>query len=382
MLQLSAWLLAVLLTSAWAHAAGAEDGWGVEAVDLRYATYLQRGRGAQSVATPDAEGRGSEKLEVYAPSARVALRQNARTTHTITFPMDIVSSASTDALDASTSASRWNEAGSLDITSQIELGESTDLSVRYGGHLEETLRSGFGGVQLTQGFAQENSTLALGVNAVYDHFEDYRQQNRRFDELERVTLGFGAGFTQVLSMTTLLQLNYDLTLQRGTLRTPWNTVAIQDSAQRLDEDLPGQRNRHAAALTVLQHLPQTRSTLRLGYRYYFDTFDLRAHTMTFAFSQYLAAPLVLRLRYRFHTQNAVKFFRSRADLPAENLLLTADSDLEDFEAHSAGLKLHWRFGGTGDFLLDGHYVYGAYDRYWRTNSLNADLIATGYGYRF
>ena len=56
------------------------------------------------------------------PIARLGLRQNERVRHVITFPVDIVTSASADALDAVSRASLWNEAATLDM---VEVGEQT-----------------------------------------------------------------------------------------------------------------------------------------------------------------------------------------------------------------------------------------------------------------
>ena len=49
------------------------------------------------------------------------VRQNSKVEHTVTLPIDVITSASTDAIDATTSASRHNEAGTLQVETRTNL---------------------------------------------------------------------------------------------------------------------------------------------------------------------------------------------------------------------------------------------------------------------
>jgi hypothetical protein len=51
-----------------------------------------------------------------------------------------------------------------------------------------------------------------------------------------------------------------------------------DCPNREPERMPRTRLRHAVAVGINQHIPRTRTTLKVGYRFYDDDFDLRAHT--------------------------------------------------------------------------------------------------------
>ena len=63
---------------------------------------------------------GSEYLQVFEPMFYLRARQNEKVTHTVSVPVDIITSASTDAVDVTTSASRQNEAGTVQIDTRVD----------------------------------------------------------------------------------------------------------------------------------------------------------------------------------------------------------------------------------------------------------------------
>lgn len=371
----------------------------IEDFFLRFTLFNQRGRGFQSKAGPPS-GPGSENMLVLQPMGQLGLRgRNQRWTHQVTFALDVVSAASPDGLDAVSSASRYNEAGELDVSSTYA-GDRGEWTVRYGLHFEEPFRSGFAGLGWVGRYFEDNTTVAFNTTYVLDLF-DYihplgfspvRQETR-------LTIGNNLGVTQVLSPTTLASLSYGLTFQSGTLETTWNSVPIADAPtqncpndygqspaydcpNRAPEQLPPTRTRHAVALALHQHVPRTRTTLKLGYRFYADDFDLRAHTPSVMLYQWLGRRTYLRASYRYHWQRGVSFYTvaTRTD-QSELMPLTADSDLAPFGAHQVGLKAVLYIVPPGG-VRGAQYVDGGYARYQRSNDLHVDVISIGYGRDF
>src|SRR5262249_17340613 len=151
---------------------GRDDGWRVEDVELRTTYITQRGHGFQSqdgpLGTP-----GSEAMGVFEPYALVRVRQSDTITHEITVPVDIISAASPDAVDATTSASRRNESVDLDVRSTIKLSERDTLTTRLGGHYEEPMSSGWLGAGLRRGLADDNAAIGVNANITIDGFDDH-----------------------------------------------------------------------------------------------------------------------------------------------------------------------------------------------------------------
>ncbi len=80
---------------------GDDGGWKLEDVELRTMYLDQDGRGFQSVedGTP-----GKETMVIVQPSLLINARQNERVSHALTLPLDAITAASPDAVDATSSA--------------------------------------------------------------------------------------------------------------------------------------------------------------------------------------------------------------------------------------------------------------------------------------
>lgn len=362
-------------------------GWSVEESGARFTFFDQQGRGHQSQAEPDADARGSEALRVYQGIARGAVRQSSRWLHTATLTVDVVSSASADALDLVSTASRWNEAGGLDMASQMELGPDDRLTLLYGGHVEETLYSVNAGAGYQRELAADNASVDLSLKVIHDWFDRNTFKGTRERQGDRQTLSANLRLSQILSPTTLGSLGYGGTYQQGTLEQTWNSVPVAcpepspplPCPQRVDERFPDDRLRHALSAIVSQRLPPLAATLRLSYRYYRDDFGVQAHSGELRWYQDLGTRLRARLHYRHHRQNAVDFFTSAlspaaVDGPAPR---TADSDLAAFTAREYGALLSLRLGR--DSAVFRHYLEAGAFRYRRSNDLVID--AAGLSYR-
>lgn len=352
---------------------GTDPGWRVEDLQFRTSYLSQRGRGFQS---QDGSSPGSEAMFVVQPAALLTLRQNANIVHDISLPIDAISAASPDAVDATTSASKNNIAGDFEIRSAIKLSDRDTLTTRFVAHAEEWIGGGTLGAGWRRSFADDNATLSVNGTFGYDVFDDRNRFGDYLGKTGRATSSISAAGSQLLSPTTVVDASYGLTYQRGTLRTGWNAVPIDDGTLA-DEVFPRGRSRHAFTAGLAQHIPQTRSTAKVRYRFYLDDFGLRAHTMDVAAYQYVVDWLYVRASYRFHDQDGVDFFTTA--LPAglgDNTLRTADSDLAPLRAHEYSLQIT-TVRDRGPFRrwsLSGEVL-----RYERSNGLGISLFALGLG---
>lgn len=363
----------------------ADGGWKVEELLSRLTYFNQAGFGYQSQAGPGPKG--SELLHVWNPAVYLRIRQSEKVEHTIVAPVDIITSASTDALDAITSASLTNEAFTVDITTRYEETDDDTMSFRYGAHVEEWYQSVFAGVGYAKELAEDNATVALNINGSFDVFLPYGPDGELTppgnERDRRGAFNTNLEFSQILSRTTLVKVGYGLTWQVGELITPWNSVPILCNSDvtaclgRIQDRFPSTRLRNAFSGLLAQHIPATHSTLRLNYRFYFDDFHVRAHTMKVEFYQYATARAYISASYRAHHQNAVYFWTSHINPGGfePGAPRTADSDLAEFWAHEVGGKLMIYVDPTAAV----HRVDVGFSRYWRTNDLTVDVITMGYG---
>ncbi len=372
----------------------------IEDVRARLTFYDQRGRGYQSKAGPP-EGPGSERMQVVQPMVSMTIRQkNERISHNLTGVFDMVTAASPDALDAVSSASRYNEAGTVDVTTNYEATDRDTWSVRYGIHVEEHWRTGFGGFGYAGEFNEENTVVSASVNVIFDYFDDLHPRGWNDKQTSRWALNENLSLVQVLSPTTISMLSYGVTFQQGTLENGWNSIYIEDAPtygcydsvdqtaaydcpNRRRENLPRKRVRHAIAAQLNQHVPRTRTTLKGRYRYYRDDYELRAHTLDTWAYQWLGRRAYLRLGYRFHRQSGVGYWRrSVVEATPVDSYFTADSDLARFDAHEPSIKAVVYLKPPNTAQGGAQSLDVGFSRYIRTNNLQMNVFSLGYAQQF
>jgi hypothetical protein len=348
--------------------------------EARVAIYDQDGQGYQSQAGPEA-GPGSESTFIFEPLFRAVIKQDEAWSHDLSVMVDIVSAASPDAIDAISAASKVNEAVTLDVNSRwAPPAGHHEISVRYGFHIEEPLRSGFLGVGYALKLAEDNTTISASVNGSFDIFDPYHWQGYDPGLENRQAVNTNLSVNQVLSPTTLLDLAYGYTFQTGLLQTTYNSVPVEGN-RRGDEIFPSERHRHAFTARVSQHVPFSRTTLKAQLRHYQDDFGLSANTLQLWGYQYLAPWLYLRAGYRWHDQSGVDFygemFPTRA-MPAQ----TADSDLAPFTSHEVSGKLVLLADRSPFGWLRRSFMDLSFARYWRSNGLDVLYLQVAWGRRF
>ncbi|MCE9572183.1 MAG: DUF3570 domain-containing protein [Deltaproteobacteria bacterium] len=359
---------------------GTDPGWRVEGVDLRVVYFDQQGHGYQSQDGPTT-GPGDEATTIIEPWVAIQLRQSATVRHEVVIPVDVVTAASPDALDAMTSASRRNEAAGVDVRTSIKRSDVTTLSTHVAFHWEEPLSSGTLGAGWRRSLADDNAAIAVNANLTVDGFDINDVNGRYQGKSARETGNLNLAASQLLSPTTVIDGSYGVTWQHGTLAQTWNAVPV-DGGEPIGELFPSDRVRHAFTGRIAQHVPQTRSTVKAWYRYYRDDFGVRAHTVELSLYQYVVPWLYVRGGARFHRQNGASFFTTGLPaIPMPGAPRTADSDLAPFDARELSLGLAI-VPDRAPKALRGIAVTVEALRYWRDNDLVVHAGAIGVARRF
>jgi hypothetical protein len=353
----------------------------LELVQTRITAYEQKGYGFQSQAGP-LSGPGSETLHVLQAQAELVARQGERVTHRLWVPVDVVTSASANATDryyaepdivSAASAQTFGAEAEYEISLHSPAGPTWSGGVGY--HIEEILNSWRLSLRYEQPFAEDNTTLAVGVNQVLDWFNRFDLGGLRIGRASRSSTNLNVSVSQLLSPTTIVGVGYGVTFQAGELGNTYNTVP-SDDGERVLEALPPSRRRNAASASLTQWLPW-RGSLRLSYRFYVDDWAVTANSVETELLQRVLPWLVLGASYRYHDQSAASFFTTRGSAAAP--LLSADSDLDAFVSQTVGgsARVDLGAGRLGDLFLS-----LGYDHYFRSNDLRVNVATWASGFRF
>jgi hypothetical protein len=350
----------------------------IDRFGARLSLFDQTGRGWQSQATSDPRTPGSEAVFIANPVLYTHLTQRGGIQHDVYLPIDVLTSASTDALSAVTSASRDNESFTLDVTTTVDDGPDQRLLVRWGGHVEEELKSVNLGVGTSLDFADDNATLVLGFDALLDIFDPVQWNGVDLGLTQRLTLSLNGTFTQLLSESTTLTIAYGFTGQLGHIHTPWNSVP-REGGSRAGDLFPATRMRHAATVRLAQGIDATRTFFNGAYRLYVDDYGVVAHSPEITGTQYLSDELWLRGQYRYHSQGAPFFFMtSFPETGRAYDYRTADSDLAALDLHEVSGSLRYFYDRHGQPSATSGWVELGYTYYRRSNSLEIHMGTIGF----
>jgi hypothetical protein len=356
----------------------------IDSFAARFTYFDQDGLGFQSAAGP-AAGPGSEQATIAEPQSEVVAALGDRLVERVTVSVDVITAASPNhklfglpigtPVDVISSPSRVNEAEEIDADSTYAWSRTTNLGFHAVYHEEEPLESWGLGALLSHSFADDNTVVSGSFYQLVDWFDNFTIDGKRFGRNVRSTSNANLGVTQLLTPTTVVLLGYGFTLQGGTLSNTWESVPLADGT-RGAEIVPRRRLRHALSGRLLQWLPW-QGALKLGYRFYADSWGSTANTLDAALSQRVGR-LTLEVGGRYHQQTAVDFFAIAFD-PSVPGYRTSDSDLAALHATavSAGARWDQPIGAYGHRLYFGltgeHYV--------RTNNLHVDFISGALGWQ-
>ena len=147
----------------------------------------------------------------------------------------------------------------------------------------------------TRASEDQNTTWSGAVNLLHDSINP---SNRIvFDEHKNVA-DLSLGLTQVLTMRDLVQLVAGYSHGNGYFSDPY----------KIFDNRPRTRNH----LTLLgrwnHHLEASGGTARLSYRYYDDSFKIRAHTFTADYVQPFGEGWTITPLARYYSQSAASFY--------------------------------------------------------------------------
>ena len=198
--------------------------------------------------------------------------------------------------------------------------------------------------------ADNNTTWNIGLASSEDAITPVEggvnkigKQKKRADEML-------IGLTQALSSTDLVQLNLTLSAGEGFYSDPYKLLDVRPQARK-QAALLGRWNHHFAG---------DGSTLRASYRYYRDSYGIKANTTQLEWAKPMDERLMLTPLLRYYSQSAARFYvEPQFDAAGQVVIPTVfpaglnsgDQRLAAFGAVTLGLKADYKL--TDDWTVDG-----------------------------
>ena len=256
------------------------------------------------------------------------------------YTYDSVSGASPthhDTLSGASIEERRN-AGDLSVTRYLEKGSMT-IGTSYSSESDYKSHS----YSFQRSFLTEdnNTTFTLGGSYTDDTINAYKKDV--YDKKKRIYSGF-LGITKVLSKKDIMQLNVGFSKGDGYFSDPYKDLDLR----------PDKRDITTLLTRWNHHFDASDGTVRLGYRYYTDSFDISAHTFSAEYVQPLPHELTVTPLLRFSSQSAAYFYKPVGAALDFSTVLTSPSSLDErlsaFGAVTVGLKVEKKV--AADWTVD------------------------------
>jgi hypothetical protein len=289
------------------------------------------------------------RLNVIYPSINFSKSIDNNTSITGSYLVDAISSASmkmTFKVDGITSATA-NKQGGEDNTPdelrhQINLGivrNISGVSVSADGmySTEHDYSSKTFAFNLSAPFAKKNTIFQLGFAGNWDKIFP---QTRTWTK-DRNTLTFNLGMTQILSKNIVSQFDFSFMNIDGYMLDGYQVVRIVNkyNLSVLEPIEPGKRVRKAMGMRTNFAVSKL-STLLLGYRYYWDTWDIKSHTLDAEFKTHITDNINISFNVRQYFQTKAYFFKETYSQSEE--FMAVDSKLNSGYTNDVSVNLSYK----------------------------------------
>lgn len=311
-------------------------------VSLKFLAY----RDSQSTDTVYPQYTGNEpsrlrRISVNAPSFAIVAPLNSQWAAEGSLIVEHVSGATpryyTDVSGATTSPGMTDSrtGGDVKLTRYFD---RASIGVGLAGSTENDFRSAAVSLDGRLSTEDRNTTFNLGIGHTRDHITSVNDDT--LDE-KRQTTELIAGVTRALTRSDIVQLNVSYAGGRGYYSDPY----------KLFDRRPDTRRQAAGLLRWNHHFVGWGSTLRSGYRYYRDSFGIRAHTADAAWVQPVTPIFSIIPSLRYYSQGAARFYYDPvADVSiypgpvGAPVYSSPDQRLSAFGAITLGLKAELQLG--------------------------------------
>ena len=343
--------------------------------------------------SPVTGGEGTEQLTDFTQKIILSIPLREKTTLKLDGGYDFYSSASTDNIDnvrSSDSESDMRTHANIGISQKLD--KQNTIGGRIGGSTEYDYNSLSVGFDYSHLSKDENTSIGFSAQAFIDQwtliYPDELRGTAKAATDQRQSYNGALTISRVLNKRMQIALNLEATYMNGLLSTPFHRVYFQEQNEAKIELLPSNRLKVPIGVRLNTHITEF-LIARTYYRYYWDDWGVRAHTVSLELPVKINRFFSIAPFYRYHTQTAADYFLPYKQHSINDAFYTSDYDLSAVSSNSFGLgasyspasglaRVKLPFKNRRLFMVKG--VDLKYSHYERSNGLKADIISLGFSF--
>ncbi len=300
---------------------------------------------------------GLTRIRAISPSLYIGVPVASAWSFEATITHDDVSGATPRWHSAISSASKMGDHRTATTATVTRSFERWSIAAGGAYSSEQDYRSRAGSLELRVASEDNNRTWSFAVAHTDD---DIFPTNRAVRRATRRTDEFGVGVTQNWTKSDVVQLSITHAQGRGYYNDPYKILDIR----------PSERDQSTVSVRWNHSMGASGDALRTSWRFYRDTFGIRAHTLDLAYAKFVNDQWTFTPSVRYHTQSAADFYYDPVydaqigePFPVGNPTFSSpDHRLSAFGALTLGARADWRIDSrwSADFKLEFYEQRGAW----------------------
>ena len=291
--------------------------------------------------------KGLKRITVNAPSLYVMVPIGEKWSIDGSAVLDSVSGASPRYHTVVSGASRMEDSRTAFDTHLTHYRERSAYSISYSNSREHDYASNAGSLDARFSTDDNNTTFNIGAGASFDKINP---TNNIVTNARKNSRQYIAGITQALTSLDLVQLQLGYATGNGYFNDAYKTY----------DNRPTQRNQDTAVLRWNHHVEDSGTTFRTSYRYYRDSWKVRAHTLGIDWAQAAFQDFVFTSSLNYYSQSSASFYIDPppgGGLPAipPGMYSSLDQRLSAFGALSFSQKVEWNISNWWTVDLKGEF---------------------------
>jgi hypothetical protein len=285
-------------------------------------------------------------VTIQGPSILVRKKMAEKYAVSANYYQDMITSASID-VEVSGASEYKEERDQYSLGFEYLRGKTT-YTLNYTNSEENDYEASTASFGISQDLFGDLTTITMGFSRGWDKVRNSTDPTFE-EEIDR--WNYRVGVTQILTKSLITYFNYEVITDEGFLNNPYRSYRyVNPTDSRLfvleQEIYPRTRTSNAAALNARYFLPY-RAALYGGYRFFTDTWGIRADTFELGYVHPVKQQWTLEARVRYYQQDHADFYADLFDRQNQQNFLARDKELSTFNSIAIRLGASYEFVPNG-----------------------------------
>lgn len=285
-------------------------------------------------------------VTIQGPSVLVRKKMAEKYAISANYYQDMITSASID-VEVSGASEYKEERDQYSLGLEYLRGKTT-YNLGFSDSEENDYDAQTASFGISQDLFGDLTTISMGFSRGFD---TVRNATDPLFEADIDRWSYRVGVAQILTKSLITSLNLEVITDEGFLNNPYRSYRyFNPTDARLfalaQEIYPRTRTSNAVALNARYFLPY-RAAVYGGYRFFTDTWGIRADTFELGYVQPIRQQWTLEARVRYYQQDHADFYADIFERPNQQNFLARDKELSTFNSVAFRVGASYEFAGSG-----------------------------------